>query len=271
MPAFLVRGVVWACEQGKRLLSWQAELPLNESKLTMLVEENFIAEGASNALTDIFRIQPTPVEQGLKELTESLPENPPDTGVGALERKRFWADISEPMIDAEGLMSLFKARIGEVMPVDFSAEPGAPHQVEDGATMALRLTGQGNVQVRVQQCEPTRVSLATIEGHPLAGMVSFFSEQRGPRLRFTVETIARPANVVDWLAINVAGRWLQDQTWQTVVDNMVEFSGGSAPDGVQHCAETLEGDEAEAVEQWVGELVARRKRERIEKEVAAQS
>jgi NADH dehydrogenase len=271
LPAFLVQGAVWAFERGKRWLSWKAELPLNESKLTMLVEENVIANGRPNALTETFRIQPTPLDQALKELTDSLPENPPETGVGSLERKRFWADIAQSRLDAEGLMSLFKKRITEVMPINFSAEPGAPHQVEDGATMSMRLTGRGNVQVRVQACDASRVSLSTIEGHPLAGMVSFFSEHRGPELRFTVETISRPANTVDWVAVNFAGRWLQDRTWQKVVGNMVEFSGGSAPGGIQHRAETLEGDEAKEVEQAVSDLIARRRRERVETEVAAKS
>jgi len=158
-----------------------------------------------------------------------------------------------------------------VMPIDASAEPVAPSRIENDATLSLRLTGRGHVQVRAQVCEPTRVCLSTIEGHPLAGMVSFISEDRGSLLRFTVETIARPANTLDWLAINVAGRWLQDLTWQDVVGNVAKLSGGSIVDGVQNHAETLDCDEAKAVEQQVCDLIARRKRERMEAEVAAKS
>jgi len=269
LPPFLVRSALWIFERGKRLVSWKGQLPLNDSKLTMLVEENMIAEGRTNALSETFRMRPTPLLEALKELTQSIPENLPGSGVGSLERKRFWADISGARVDAEGLMALFKSQINDVMPIDCRAEPVAPSRVEDDATLSLGLPGRGHVQVRVQVCEPTQVCLSTVEGHPLAGMVSFTSEQRGSLLRFTVETISRPANTLDWLAINVAGRWLQDLTWQDVVGNTAKLSGGSIPEGVQQRAETLKGDEAAAVEKSVGDLIARRKRERLEMEVAA--
>jgi len=271
LPGVLVRTAVWVFARARRFVPWGGQLPLNESKLTMLVEENVIAEGRTNALTETLGITPTPLGESLRELTQCLPENPLDTGVGALERKRFWADIAGASVDAEGLMHLFKTRVGEVMPIDFSAEPGAPREVEDGATLSASLPGRGHIQVRVQKCEPGRVCFSTIEGHPLAGVVSFYAEHRGPLLRFTVETLARPANTFDWVAINCGGRWFQDLTWQNVVSNMTKLSGGKADDGVQHHAETLADDEAKKAEEWASDLIARRKRQRMEAEVATKS
>lgn len=271
LPAFLVRGALWAFAAGKRLLPWHASLPLNESKLTMLVEENLIAGGRPNALIEVLNIQPTPVIEALRQLADLLPENPPETGVGGLERKRFWIDLEGANIDSAELMTLFKTRITEVMPIDFSAEPGAPMQVEHGATLSASLPGRGHIQVRVQQCDPERVTFATIEGHPLAGIVTFSSEKKEGRLRFTVETFSRCANSVDWVAINVAGRWFQDLTWMSVAENMAKLSGGASSEGVQHEARTLEGDEAKGVEEWANDLVARRKREQMEEQVAANS
>ena len=49
--------------------------------------------------------------------------------------------------------------------------------------------------------------------------------------RFTIETVARPANTVDWIAINLAGRWFQDLNWKTVAGKIAELGGGSVPDG----------------------------------------
>jgi NADH dehydrogenase len=271
LPAFLVRSALWVFERTRRFLPRHAHLPLNESKLTMLVEENMIPAGRPNALTDSLHITPTPLHEALRELTQCLPENPPETGVGSLERKRFWADFSGTTMSPQELMTLFKTRINEVMPIDFSAEPDAPRHVEEGATLSARLPGRGNIQVRVQECEPDRVTFSTIEGHPLAGIVTFSARQAGPLLRFTVETLSRPANTVDWVAISLAGRWLQDLTWQNVVGNMARLSGGTAPDGVQHQAQTLDEAESREIEQWASDLIARRKRERVEEEVAARS
>ncbi|QDT53998.1 3 beta-hydroxysteroid dehydrogenase/Delta 5--_4-isomerase [Caulifigura coniformis] len=268
LPAFLVKSTLWAFERGRRFLPGQAELPLNESKLTMLVEENMIAEGGPNALVDTLGIPPTPLADALRELADTLLENPLHTGVGRLEHKQFWIDLADAAVDAEGLMTLFKTRINEVMPIDFSAEPGAPQQVENGATLCAHLPGRGNIQVRVHQCDPDRVTFTTVEGHPLAGVVSFFAEGRSPGLRFTVETMARPANTLDWIAINLAGRWFQDLTWQNVAARMGELSGGQSPDGVQTKARTVEGEEARQIEQWADDFIATRRREKMEEEIA---
>jgi len=271
LPAFLVKGALWAFERGRRFLPGHAELPLNESKLTMLIEENMIAEGAPNALVETLRITPTPLTEALRELADSLLENPLHTGVGRLEHKQFWIDVSDATVDAEGLMTLFKTRITEVMPIDFSAEPEAPREVENGATLCAHLPGRGNIQVRVHQCDSVRVTFTTVEGHPLAGVVSFFAENRNPGLRFTVETMARPANTLDWIAINLAGHWFQDLTWQNVAAKMGELSGGDSPEGVQTKARTVEGEEAKQIEQWAGDLIATRRREKMEEEIAFKS
>ena len=45
------------------------------------------------------------------------------------------------------------------------------------------------------------------------------------------------------------------------------LSGGAAPDGVQQTSETVEGRDAERVERWVEELVARHAREEMEDEI----
>jgi uncharacterized protein YbjT (DUF2867 family) len=264
LPAFLVRGAVWTFERVRRFLPRGAALPLNESKLTMLVEENLIPSGGVNALVDVLHLEPTPIQEALRELVDLVPENPPETGVGSLEHKQFWIDLSGTQLDAEGLLTLFKTQITEIMPIDFSAEPGAPRVVEYGATLSARLPGRGNIQVRVQESEPHRVTFATIEGHPLAGIVTFTAEPRGGGVRFRVDTWSRPANSLDWLAINMAGRWFQDLTWQTVVENVARLSGGSSPEGVQQKAETLGDDEAKQVEQWAKDLIARRKRDELE-------
>ena len=42
---------------------------------------------------------------------------------------------------------------------------------------------------------------------------------------------------------------------------MVQISGGSAPNGVEHESAALDDDEAAAIERWCEELVMRAKRE----------
>jgi hypothetical protein len=60
--------------------------------------------------------------------------------------------------------------------------------------------------------------------------------------------------------MRAVGDRLQDHTWSHVVDKMVQISGGSAPEGVEHESVTLDDDEAAAIERWCEEIAMRAKR-----------
>lgn len=238
------------------------DFSLNESKLTMLLEENFIREDSRNALTEIFRIEPTRLEDGLRMLADSIPEQLPSEGFGPLRRKRFWADIRHSRYLAADLLALFRNRVTDVMPIEFSAEPGAPREIRKDATLTASLPLRGHIQMKVAEADDSRITFVTVEGHPLAGIVQFSTETRTGKVRFTVEVHARAANAFDYISMSAIGSVLQDQNWQQVVERMVELSGGSAPEGVQSESRTLNEEEAEAIEKRIESLVVRRKRAR---------
>lgn len=229
-------------------------LPINESKLTMLLEENIIADGGENALTRVFGITPTTLDDGLRRLADALPEQLAEDGFGSMDRKRYWADIAGSRHDATALLELFRANITDVMPIEFEAEPGAATVVEMGATMTAALPMRGNIQIRVVESTDRHVTFATVEGHPLAGVVRFGTGETGDRVRFEVTVYARAANAFDWLVMNTVGAVMQDANWVAVVEAMVERSGGAAVDGVQQEKTTV--DDSEKVEEWIKDLIA---------------
>ena len=235
-------------------------MPLNSAKLQMLVEENVIQNPEGNALTERFKITPTPLELGLRELADGMPELLPEEGVGTMERKRFWADISgTPMSTAE-LMRIFREHVTEIMPIEFAAEPEVPTEAQKGATLTGSIPGRGNIQVRVEEQTPDSITLATIQGHPLAGIVTFKSEQLENGVRFMVEVHARASNIFDWIALRTVGSAMQNQNWKQVVERVTTLSGGVAVNGVETSSEKLDEDEAKQVESWVRRLVRNRKR-----------
>ena len=239
------------------IASLAVDLPIDENKLTMLDDGN-IMRGRSAA--EVLGVSMTPLARGLRLLADALPEALPDTGVGALEHKRFYADIGGSRLTAAALMALFRERVTEIMALEFAAEPDVPRTIDLGTTLTAALPARGNIQVRAEVVEPAHVVLATIEGHPLSGIVEFTASDRDDGVRFAIDIYARAANVPDWLAMKTIGTPLQAANWRSVIRRIVEASGGTADD-VREERRTLEGDEASAVEERVRQMVLARSRE----------
>jgi uncharacterized protein YbjT (DUF2867 family) len=243
-------------------------LPINESQLTMLREGNVVDDPAQNALPRLLDGPPTALDEGLGLLADSIPEQPLSDGVGALEHKRFWADIVGAAHEAPTLFGRVCQHFQEVTPdqMDLDAEPDTPSAViARGQTVTMALPMRGNVQVRVEDLTPTSLTLATLEGHPLAGAVRLSlepsGEGEGGGLRFAIDVYDRAANALDWLAMSTIGSRMQNATWTAIVERVVKDSGGDAPEGVQHEFIKLDADAAAEAERWLEELIAERKRE----------
>lgn len=247
------------------------DLGINASQLTMVAEGNVIADPATNALTDVLGVAPTPLDDGLRHLLDTLPEQLPTEGLGALHHKRYWADVVGSRRSARELFATFCRHFHEITPgaMDLEAEPGTPTAVlECHQTVTMVLPMRGTVQVRVAELGDSALTLQTVAGHPLAGAVRFaFAEReavaaddRVRPFRFTVEVFNRAADPFDWLAMAVLGNRLQRANWKEIVESVVEESGGRAEGGVEAEERTLEGEDAERVERWLGELALARKR-----------
>jgi NADH dehydrogenase len=228
----------------------------------MLHEGNAIVPGGSNALVEVLRIEPIPLDAGLQKLADLQPEQLPAEGIGTLKRKRCWADITGSTNDADSLFQLFRTHFNEALPVFVEAapEPSTSDIIEDGESITLALPMRGHVQVRVAELGNRDTTLLTLEGHPLAGAVHFSTAPVAAGVRFQVEVFDRAANVLDLIAMRTLGDRLQGQTWTEVVENVVRLSGGRAPDGVQDESRSLDDEEAKRVEKWVDDLALRRKR-----------
>ncbi|MFL5520747.1 MAG: hypothetical protein ACJ8B6_07410, partial [Gemmatimonadales bacterium] len=88
-------------------------------------------------------------------------------------------------------------------------------------------------------------------------------------VRFQVEVYDRPATMLDLIAMRTLGDRLQNQTWERVVQEMIERSGGTAPAGVQSSEESLDEAGAAVIERWLADLTVRRKREENAERISA--
>jgi NADH dehydrogenase len=197
---------------------------------------------------------PTGIEEGLRLLIAELEELTPADGIGAVEVKRFSSTIRGADCDAIALMRLFTTQFSEIMPIPVGVEPASPEVVlRPGADITMTLPGRGHVQVRVREVASRRVTLATVRGHALAGIVRFSARDLDDGLEFEVMTCDAAANRLDWLTLTMGGARLQDANWSTVVERVAQRAGGTH-DAVQSDNRTLGDEEAAAVERWVNEI-----------------
>lgn len=239
------------------------DVPFNEGQLRMLGEGNRIAPGKENALVTVLGVVPTSLEAGLEQLADAQAEQLPDDGVGSMKRKRIWADIVNSRMTPDALFEHFRTHFDDVTP-DFlrvAPEPDAPTAIVEGETLTLSLPMRGHVQVRVAEAEARKITMLTLEGHPLAGAVRFLVEERGACVRFEVQAYDRAANVIDLLAMRTVGDFLQNRSWETVVANVVEASGGTISGEIGKETESLDHEQADRIEAWVEALVLKLKRE----------
>lgn len=256
---------------GKKLLRGAGfEPPINTAKLQMLLEGSVIPGDHANALVTVFAVEPTPLQDGLEQLADMLPEQPPGEGFGAVERTTYTAEIDGSPHSAAALVDLVMERITEIMPLEFAAEPGAPAAAVPGATMTGDLPGRGHFQVRLDERTATSATFVTIEGHPLAGVLTFAIESDGSHLRFSIEIVAQSSNAIDWLAMWTFGRAMQSQNWRAVVRRVVALSGGTAPAGVRKSTTSLDEAETAEVTSRVRAIAAGRERAETERALRAE-
>ena len=241
------------------------DLPISEDVLTMLGEENIIRAGRVNALTEVFGVRPIPLREGLVGLADAQQERLPSEGVGPLQRHRYWARIRGSRLDADALFELVRREFGTLVPeplLEVDVEGRGQVILEPGASLTLAIPMRGTIQVRVEEVKDRSVTSVTLEGHPLSGTIRFLvREESGEEagvLRFEVRSYFRHSNLADRAVMATVGGPLQDATWRSFVEAVVERSGGEAVEGVREQGGALSDEEAEHVERWVEELVLRR-------------
>lgn len=250
-------------------------VPLNDDKITMLREGNVVPPGEVNALTEVLGVTPTSLDEGLRRLSTTQPEQlPNESTTGTLTRRRYRAFLAGVQRTPRDLFGEFRRRFFELVPEstvrdagEATRTEGTTHpQLEAGSVLTLSLPFRGNVQVRVVEVTDTELTLVTMAGHPLAGSNTFrFAGTPGVDLRFEVETCDRSATLLDELAMIPFGGFLKRFTWTAVVEETARMAGALPPVEVQTEEHPLSGEEEKAavadLEKRVGSLARQDERE----------
>ncbi len=233
-------------------------VPFNESQLRMLTEGNYIKPGRPNALTDVFKTTPTSLDEGLRRLLDTQPEQLPSEGVGALTQKRFWVDLRTTRFDADSLFAYVREHLPELISspmIRVQAEPNSSTQIEQGETLTLEIPFRGHVQVRVAEVANRRITFLTVAGHPIAGAVRFFVEPFGEMVRFEIQVYDRAASTFDRIMLRTLGQSLQRTAWVNVAKNVARVADDPSAE-VQTSQEELGDDALRTVNEWASTLSA---------------
>lgn len=237
------------------------DTPVSPATIQMLLEGNYLRPHERNDLRALLQADPAPIRDRLAELVHDLPEQLPEQGHGKLKRRRFQADIVGTPHDAAGIMRLVHSRFDTLMTVDAEVEGSPGSQLAEGETITIKLPARGVAQVRVEQVDANSFTLGTVDGHPLAGVVRFRADDRGEGgVRFRIDVAERAASWLDWLAMALVGSAAQRETWKSTLENVIEASGGEAPNGVEIESWDLDDDDAERLDDWIRRLVQARQR-----------
>jgi hypothetical protein len=232
------------------------EVPFNEQQLQMLQEGSALQSGTPNALTEVFGVTPTPLDEMVRRLAVEQPEQLPSDGVGTLTRKRFWIDIRGGSFDADRLFAYVRGHLPELLgPTIDVKEADGGGLLDEGDTVTLGIPVRGESQVRVAEVMDRRLTLLTVAGHPIAGAVRFLVEPRDDAIRFEIQVYDRAATVIDQVMMRTVGEWLQRRAWLSMAERVARASGGSAGD-VQSSSEELTDRELELVDEWASTLSA---------------
>ncbi len=182
------------------------------------------------------RQQPGPAPKPIPQAAQhgATPLQLPIDGHGPVFQRCYRADIADPASSASTLMRQIMLNLPDFSPDALAAFTKAEdrREMQVGDEYDIKILGPWNGSVRVIEVKPTTFALATLEGHPEAGQISF---QLNPHptlantLRFEIQSWARSRDALVQLTYQhlKLGQEAQTSTWVTFCERVVAASGGT--------------------------------------------
>lgn len=166
-------------------------------------------------------------------------------GAGPLLQHDYWCVIRGCPFDPAALMSHVREHFAEFPPAELADFEGLEGPVELGDELRIRLPGAGMVGVRVIHVDARSMTVATLEGHPIAGRITFgaYRNERDDVI-FHIRSRARNASTLQYLGYLVVGEPMQSTTWTDFLDRLAHTVGDGVV-GVIHDETSEVSDEAE--------------------------
>lgn len=188
--------------------------------------------------------------EGMSESEKQLAAAP--TGVGPLLARDYWAVIEHAKLGPRQVMAEVKTHFTSLAPEELArfAATDSGQPLQPGAELCIRIAAAGDCQVRVVHCDACSITLATLEGHPEAGRITFgaYRSKEG-KLVFHIRSHARSESLLRLFGFVVVGEAMQTNTWTAFISRVAALAGGRVQGFVHADMKAIDDAEDGAVDQ----------------------
>lgn len=154
---------------------------------------------------------------------------PAASGRGVLFQRDYWGVVRGCRMSPSEVIDLVRRQFEDFSPPGIArfrrqAPDGVPLAAGDELSVDIRMAGR--YVVRVTDCSPQCFTLATLQGHPEAGRITFGAYRNGRGdVIFHIRSRARSNTWKNYIRFLVGGDPMQTYTWTDFVDSVAHTVG----------------------------------------------
>ena len=165
---------------------------------------------------------------------------PATEGAGPLLQRDYWAVFEGCSLKPSEVMAYVKSHFCELPPaslVHFTVDGG----LEPAAELDIRIKPAQHCRVRVIHADEQSLTLATLEGHPEAGRITFgsYRNEAGDVL-FHIRSRARSSSRTTFLGFLAIGEAMQTNTWTDFITHAAAAVGARVRDAIHAETQAVE-------------------------------
>ncbi len=155
--------------------------------------------------------------------TEGL--SPSGEGKGPLLERDYWSALQGSRLRPSEIMAQVKAHFSSFAPSELARFSAADRPLRLGDEVEIAIAGAGDCKVRVVHCDELSITLATMQGHPETGRITFGAyRNRDGDVVFHIRSRARSDSFMRLLGFFVAGEAMQTNTWAAFVNRVAAIA-----------------------------------------------
>lgn len=165
---------------------------------------------------------------------------PAAEGAGPLLQRDYWAVLEGCSLKPSEVMSQVKAHFCD-LPPEALVHFDAPDGLVNAAELDIRIKPAQSCRVRVVHQDQTSLTLATLEGHPEAGRITFGAYRNtAGDVVFHIRSRARSSSTATRLGFLAIGDAMQTTTWTDFINNTAALVGAQVRDAIHADVEDVE-------------------------------